>query len=319
MQIDLAYAGPPLGVEEAARRALAEGYGALWTSETRHDPFLTLALAARACPGLAIGTGIAVALARSPFTLAQSAWDLAQLSEGNFVLGLGSQVKAHITRRFSMPWDKPVAQMREMVAALRTLWSAFASGETLAFEGRYYRLSLLTPNFSPGPGRHPRIPIGLAAVGPQMTHLAGEVADYALLHPFCAPEYLRRVSLPALDHGLARGGRAREALTVVGTAFAFVEDDLAERREAAVRDKIGFYASTPAYHGVLRSLGRPELGETLHALSRQGQWKAMGQHIDEDLMDAFRLRAATREELFAKARERFHGLYDRLILTVPGE
>lgn len=319
MRIDLAYAGTPSGVEETARRARDEGYGALWTSETRHDPFLMLALASRAAPGLTLGTGIAVALARSPFTLAQSAWDLAQLTEGNFVLGLGSQVKAHITRRFSMPWDKPVCQMREMVDALRAIWHSFASGDRLAFQGNYYKHTLLTPNFSPGPGVSRTIPIGLAAVGPQMTALAGEIADYALLHPFSAPQYLRAVSLPALERGLLKSGRQRDALTVVGSVFAFVEDEDAEIRERVVRDKIGFYGSTPAYHEVLRALGRPELGEVLHGLSRQGDWMGMGPLIDDELMDAFRLRAATREELFQKARERFHGLYDRLILTVPGE
>jgi probable F420-dependent oxidoreductase len=319
MQIDLAYAGPPLGVEDAARRAVAEGYGGLWTSESKHDPFLTLALASRVCPQLTIGSGIAVALARSPFTLAQSAWDLAQLSEGRFILGLGSQVKAHITKRFSMPWDRPVGQMREMVAALRAIWQAFQSGEPLKFEGKHYRHTLLTPNFSPGPGRYPRIPLGLAAVGPQMTALAGEVADLALLHPFSHPEFVRSTTLAALGQGLERAGRVRASLDLVGTVFAFVDDDHSERRDLAVRQKIAFYGSTPAYHGVLESLGRHRLGPNLHALSRQGAWSDMGQSIDDELMDMFRLRAGTLGELFDKVRHRYAGLYDRVILTVPGE
>jgi probable F420-dependent oxidoreductase len=318
MQIDLAYAGPPFGVEEAARRAPYEGYRGLWTSESKHDPFVTLALATRACPQLTIGSGVAVALARSPFTLAQSAWDLAQLSGGKFILGLGSQIKAHITKRFSMPWDKPVGQMREMVAALRAIWEAFQTGQPLQFEGQHYRHTLLTPNFSPGPSEHV-IPIGLAAVGPQMTVLAGEIADFALLHPFNHPEFVKTHTLPALRRGLERGGRARQALGVVGTVFAFVEDEDTARRDSVVRHKIGFYGSTPAYHGVLEALGRIGLGEKLHALSRQGAWSEMGKLVDDELLDTFRVRAGTREELFEKVRQRFSGLYDRVILTVPGE
>lgn len=318
MQIDLAYSGPPWGVEAAARQALADGYRGLWVSETRHDPFLTLALATRACPDLAIGSGVVIALARSPFTLAQSAWDLAQLSQGKFVLGLGSQVKAHVTRRFSMPWDRPVGRMREMVMALRAIWSAFQTGQPLCFEGEHYRHTLLTPNFSPGPGDFPHIPIGLAAVGPQMTALAGEVADHVLLHPFTHPGYVRAATLEALETGLARAGRSRQDLSVVGSLFGYVEDERSGRLEAAVRDKIAFYGSTPAYRPVLESLGRHGLADRLHELSRRGGWQEMGQQIDAELLDCFRLRAASRPELFSRVRERFGGLYDRVILTLPG-
>jgi probable F420-dependent oxidoreductase len=260
-----------------------------------------------------------VAFARSPFTLAQSAWDLAQLSEGNFLLGLGSQVKAHVTRRFSMPWDRPVGQMREMVGALRAIWDAFQTGGPLRFEGHHYRHTLLTPNFNPGPGRYPEIPIGLAAVGPQMTSLAGEVADAVIFHPFTHPDFLRSCSLPLLLRGLERANRERKNLSIVGTVFAFVEDEHTQRRESAVRDKIGFYGSTPAYREVLETLGRGELGAELHALSRRGDWAGMGERIDDRLLNAFRLRARSREQLFQAVRERYDGLYDRVVLTVPGE
>lgn len=320
MQIDLAYAGRPQGAEAAALRARELGYGGLWTSETRHDPFLTLALASRACPDLEIATGIAVALARSPFTLAQSAWDLRELSGGRFTLGLGSQVQAHVERRFSMPWERPVEQMREMVAALRAIWRAFQTGEKLRFEGRYYQHSLLTPNFSPGPSAYGEsLPVALAAVGPRMTELAAEVAEMALLHPFIHAEFLRQVTLPALVRGLERGGRSRDRLTVVGSLFAFVEDEQADDRDEAVRQKIGFYGSTPAYRAVLEAAGRPGLGERLHALSRQRAWAEMGALIDDDLLSLFRVRAGSQVELFATVRERFDGLYDRVILTLPGE
>ena len=319
VQIDLAYTGAPGGVEVAARRALQAGYGGLWTSESKHDPFLTLALASHLSPQLSLGTGIAVALARSPFTLAQSAWDLAQLSHGHFMLGLGSQVKAHVTRRFSMPWTQPVAQMREMVEALRAIWHSFQTGEPLKFRGDFYQHTLLTPNFSPGPGSHPNIPIGLAAVGPQMTALAGEVADFLILHPFTHPGFIDSDTLPALRKGCHKAGRAREDIRIVGTLFGFLEDQEGPRREQVIRQKIAFYGSTPAYHGVLAALGRPDLGQTLHELSRQGAWTQMAERIDDSLLEKFCVRGSDQADLFARVRERFAGLYDRVVLTVPGE
>jgi probable F420-dependent oxidoreductase len=319
VRIDLAYTGPPLGAEQAAIQAREAGYGGLWTSESKHDPFLTLALAARSCPDWTIGSGIAVALARSPFTLAQSAWDLAQLSGGNFRLGLGSQVKAHITRRFSMPWRQPVEQMREAVGALRAIWRSFQTGEPLAYQGRHYAHTLLTPNFSPGPSPHHDIPVGLAAVGPRMTSLAGEIADFVLLHPFTGVETIAQSTLPALREGCRRAQRSLHQVEVVATLFAFLEDSQAERREQVVRQKVAFYGSTPAYRSTLVSLGRAELAPRLHALSREGAWQAMAELIDDSLLDAFRVRGRDQQELFRKVRERYRGLCQRAILTVPGE
>ena len=317
MKIDLAYTGPILGAEAAARGALEAGYGGLWASETKHDPFLTLTLASRACPQLEVGTGIAVALARSPYTIAQAAWDLAAISDGKFRLGLGSQVKAHIERRFSMPWHRPVAQMREMIGAIKAIWKSFQSGDKLNFQGEFYRHTLLIPNFNPGPLSTGSIPIGLAAVGPKMTRLAGELADFVILHPFTNVNFLESTTYPALLNGLERGHRQRRELEVVGSLFAFAEDEKAEQHEATVRQKVSFYGSTPAYFGVLEAAGRPELGPRLHTMSKQGQWKEMGVLIDDELLEKFRVRAP-REELFERVRERFQGLYDRVILTVPG-
>ena len=317
MQIDLAYTGPILGAEQAALQAHREGYGGLWTSETKHDPFLTLALASRACPEMEVGTGIAVALARSPYTIAQSAWDLARISSGRFLLGLGSQVKAHITRRFSMPWHKPVPQMREMIQAIRAIWHSFETGDRLNFQGDYYQHTLLIPNFNPGPLPYGPIPVGLAAVGPHMTKLAGEMADFVILHPFVNVSFLNKVTLPALQKGLSKAGRDRGQLKVVGSLFAFPEGDMADSNEATVRQKIAFYGSTPAYHGVLEALGEGDLGPELHRLSKKGEWKSMAFLITDDLADRFRVRAP-KDQLFEEVRERFRGLYDRVILTVPG-
>jgi len=314
MQIDLAYTGPIQGVEEAAKTTEARGFHGLWTSETRHDPFLTLALATRAAPQLQIGTGIAVALARSPYTLAQSAWDLAILSKGKFRLGLGSQIKAHITRRFSMPWDKPIPQMREFMQALRAIWNSFQTGDRLNFQGRYYRHTLMIPNFNPGPRVEGEIPIGLAAVGPAMARLAGEVADFVILHPFTNPDYIRQVTRPALEEGLEQSGRSR--LEIVGSLFAISEGPRAAAQEAAVRQKVAFYGSTPAYRGVLEALGRGELFETLHNMSKEGRWQEMSDLIDDPLLDEFRVRAPE-NALFDLVKQRFGGVYDRVVLTLP--
>ena len=316
MQIDLAYTGPIDGVEQAAREAKERGFGGLWTSETRHDPFLTLTLATRAAPSLEIGTGIAVALARSPYTVAQSAWDLATVSGGKFRLGLGSQVKAHITRRFSMPWHKPVPQMREFVQAVRAIWHAFQTGERLQFEGEYYRHTLLIPNFNPGPRHEGPIPIGLAAVGPLMTRLAGEVADFVVLHPFTNVDFLKNTTRPSLNEGLLKGGREDSELEVVGSLFAFEEGAEAEQFEASVRQKVAFYGSTPAYRGVLEAVGAEELSDQLHQMSKRGEWEQMSGLIDDLLLDRFRVRAEA-DELFDRVRERFAGIYDRVVLTLP--
>ncbi len=317
MQIDLAYTGPILGVERAADKALASGYTGLWASETKHDPFLTLALATRACPQLEIGTGVAVALARSPYTIAQSAWDLAAVSQAQFRLGIGSQVKAHITRRFSMPWSHPVAQMKDMIAAIRAIWHSFESGEKLDYRGPYYQHTLLTPNFNPGPTGQTSIPIGLAAVGPKMTELAAEVANFVILHPFTHVDFLDSITRPALHRGLQRADRSRQDLEVVGSVFAFAEGAEAAQYDAVIRQKIAFYGSTPSYFKVFETLGREDLGPKLHGLSKEGRWLEMSELIDDRVLDSFRIRAP-QDQLFDQVRKRFSGRYDRAILTVPG-
>lgn len=318
MQIDIAYTGVPKNVERRTQELFEEGYRGLWTSETKHDPFLTLAMATRARPEMTIGTGVAIALARSPFTLAQSAWDLADLSGGRFMLGLGSQVKAHMTRRFSMPWEKPVRQMREMVGALHAIWDSFETGDPLNFQGDYYRHSLLTANFNPGPISPGRPLVGLAAVGPQMTALAGEIADFVVLHPFTHAKFVRDATLSALRKGRAKSVPGSKPVEVVGSLFAYFEGPRAEANEQTIRQKIAFYGSTPAYRPVLDSLGLGELSTELHRLSKVGRWTSMGSLIDDALMDQFRVRAP-RDTLFKKVQERFDGLYDRVVLTVPGE
>ena len=318
MQIDLAYTASITGAQDSARQAAIDGFRGFWTSETKHDPFLTLSLATQAAPDLQVGTGIAVALARSPYTIAQSAWDLARISGNQFRLGLGSQVKAHITRRFSMPWHKPVAQMREMIAAIRAIWHSFETGERLKFQGEYYQHTLLIENFNPGPRKAPPIPIGLAAVGPKMSALAGEMADFVLLHPFTNLEFVESTTLPALGQGSQARDPSLGPLEVVGSLFAFPEGPKASENEEIVRRKVAFYASTPAYSGVLEAIDRGDLSSKFHQLSKKRQWDEMARLVDARMLEAFRVRAP-KEELFEAIKERYGGVYDRVIVTVPGQ
>ena len=319
MRIDAAYFGPPLGAAEAARSARRAHLNGLWFPETGHDPFLSSLLASQAEPELEVGTGIAVAFARSPMTMAQTSWDLAQLTGGKFYLGLGSQVKAHIVRRFSMPWGKPIEQMREFIGALRTIWAAFESGAKLSFEGNYYQLSLLTPFFTPEKHGYSKIPVGIAAVGPKMTELAGEVADFVALHTFTNKQYMDSVTLPALRAGLARAGRPDAALERVGSLFVITGDAERKRKmEQAVRSQIAFYASTPAYRPVLECVGHGELHVRLHGMSRQGKWAEMGAIIPDDVLESFSLKADP-QDLAAAIRSRFEGYYDRVLLQLSPE
>ena len=314
MQIDAAYFGPPAGAARAATAARRAGLTGLWIPETGHDPFLALLLASQAEPELHMGTAIAVAFSRSPMTLAQTAWDLAGLTGGRFHLGLGSQIKAHITRRFSMPWGSPVEQMREFILALRAIWAAFDGQAPLKFQGQHYQLSLLTPFFTPSNYGHPEIPVGLAAVGPKMTELAGELADFVVLHTFTNLAYLKDTTLPALGRGRQKSGRSASQLQRVGSLFIITGN--AERKfkmEALVRQQIAFYGSTPAYRPVLEALGCGDLHDQLHAMSKQGQWQEMARLIPPAVMQACSLTAEP-EELKAAIQERFNGVYDRVLV-----
>lgn len=319
MKIDAAYFGPPSGAAEAARAARKAGMAGMWVPETGHDPFLSCLLASQAEPELELATGIAVGFARSPMTLAQTAYDLALLTRGKFLLGLGSQVKAHIVRRFSMPWGKPVEQMRELLQVLRHIWNAFEGKEKLNFDGEYYKLNLLTPFFTPAAHEWGVIPLGVAAVGPKMTELCGELADFISLHAFTNLEYLRTVTLPNIQAGLEKAGRPADALCKVGSLFAITGSAAGQKKmEKMVREQISFYASTPAYKPVLEAIGHGELHDRLYEMSRAGQWGEMPALIPADVLDALSLRAGP-DELMPAIRERFAGIYDRCVLYVPPE
>lgn len=305
-------------VPDQVRRLEEAGYDAAWTAEVSHDPFLPHAVAAVSASRIELGTSIAVAFGRSPMTTAYAAHDLQATSRGRFILGLGSQVKPHVTRRFSMPWGRPAPQMREYVQALRAIWASWDEGEPLRFEGEYYRHTLMTAMFRPEPGRYGPPRVFLAAVGPAMTRVAGEVTDGLIVHGFTTERYLREVTLPALDEGLARAGRERGDVQVTCPGFVVLEGgpDTAARI-AAVRRQIAFYGSTPAYRPVLALHGWEELADRLHTLSvrkDEGRWAEMGELIDDEVLHAFAV-IGRPDEAGAELKRRFGDVVDRVTVT----
>lgn len=316
MKVDALAFDTPLGeVGAAARRAEAAGDAGWFTAETAGDPFITVALAAEATERIDVGTGIAVAFARSPMDVAYSANDLQQLSGGRFVLGLGSQIKPHITRRFAMPWSRPAARMREYILALRATWAAWQDGTPLDFRGDFYEHTLMSPFFSPGPSAHDPPPVLLAAVGPRMTAVAGEVADGVLAHAFTTERYLREVTLPAVAEGAGRAGRPVEDVAVALGLFLVsgYDDDEHAATDAFVRGQLAFYASTPAYRPVLDRHGWGELGDELTRLSRVGEWARMPELVDDEMLATFAI-VAPPDELADRTLARFGGVVDRVSL-----
>ncbi len=308
---------PAHGIGTAVR-AEAAGYDGMWTAEVAHDPFLPLALAAEHTRRIQLGTGIAVAFARNPMTLAVLANDLQTLSQGRFLLGLGSQIKPHIEKRFSMPWSHPAPRMRELVLAVRAIWASWADGSRLAFRGEFYRHTLMTPMFDPGPNPYGNPKVFLAAVGEKMAEVAGEVADGLLAHGFTTERYLREVSIPALERGLAAGGRSRSDVQVSYPGMVVTGATDAERAGAAraVKAQLAFYGSTPAYRPVLELHGWGGLQPELHSLSRRGSWDGMAELISDEMLDAFAV-VGTLEELPGKIRARYGGLVDRFTFYAP--
>ncbi|MDQ3578465.1 MAG: TIGR03617 family F420-dependent LLM class oxidoreductase [Actinomycetota bacterium] len=277
-------------VSEAAETVAAAeraGFDGAWVAETQIDAFIAAAVAAERTERIEVITGIAVAFARNPMTVAVAANDLHILSGGRFVLGLGSQIKPHITKRFSMPWTAPAARMREFVLAIRAIWHAFETGERLAFLGEYYRHTLMTPFFDPGPNPHGNPKIYLAAVGERMTEVAGEVADGVLCHAFSTERYLHGVTIPALKRGREKAGKPWAGFEISGPSFVATGDTDAEVEAsvARVRTQIAFYGSTPAYRTVLDLHGWGDLHDELYALSKHGRWDEMSTLIDDDVLN----------------------------------
>ena len=307
-------------VAQVAQEAEATGFGALWAPETKHDPFLPLVLAAEHTSRIHLGTAVAIAFPRSPMAFANIGWDLAKFSGGRFILGLGTQVKGHNERRFSVPWVPPGPRLRDMVLAIRAIWESWQNGTRLQFESEHYTHTLMTPFFNPGPIEHPDIPIFIGGVNPYMCRMAGEVADGLLMHSLNSVTYIREVVLPGLERGLQKRGRSRRDFTLRGTVFPVVaetEDEL-ELARAAVRQRIAFYASTRTYKAVLEAHGWGDLTDRLHGMASRGEWEAMGNEITDEMLEAFCV-TSTPETLGMKLKERFDGVVDRLFLNLTYE
>jgi len=289
------------------------GFHGVWIAETRVDPLLSLAVAATRTRSLRLGTGIAIAFARSPMVMAMDAWALQRASGGRLDLGLGTQVRAHIERRFAMPYDRPGPRIREYIGALRHIWGAFQHEHRLAFKGDFYRFDLMSPFFDPGPIEHPRIAVHLAAVNEGMFRIAGEVADGIVAHPFSTPEYLRDVGMPALAKGLLRAKRVRSEVEVSCPVFTLVESSpTLAADEAYVRQQLAFYASTPTYRAVLAHHGWSDVGEELSVIARSGRFDELPRLITDAMLGAFVTRARSHEELGRRLSERYGGIIDRI-------
>ncbi|GAB3308074.1 TIGR03617 family F420-dependent LLM class oxidoreductase [Epidermidibacterium keratini] len=304
---------------QQAAHAESAGYAGFGVPETSHDPFLPLVQAAASTERIELSTGVAIAFARTPMTLANIGYDLAGISEGRFVLGLGSQIKPHITRRFSMPWSKPAARMREMILALQAIWANWHEGKPLRFRGEFYTHTLMTPVFTPpahewGPPR-----IRLAAVGELMTEVAGEVADGLICHGFTTAKYLAEVTLPAVEAGATRAGRSLGDVEVVGLPMVGVlgadrtDDDVI----TGLRERIAFYGSTPAYRPVLELHGWGSLGDELHGLSLARKWQEMGALLPDEVLETFAI-IGNADEVGSEIERRYGSLVTRAAISTPG-
>ncbi len=308
-------------VAGAAQEVEAAGYSGGWTAETSHDPFMPLLLAAEHTQQLELGTSIAVAFARSPMTLANTGWDLQAYSKGRFILGLGSQIKPHITKRFSMEWSHPAPRMREMILAIRSIWDCWLNGSKLDFRGDFYTHTLMTPFFTPdasdleGFG----VPkIFLAGVGDRMTEVAGEVCDGFLCHGFTTERNLREVTIPALARGRAKAGKTMEGFEIVGPSFVVTGNNEEEMVQASTgtRQQIAFYGSTPAYRGVLDLHGWGDLQPELNALSKQGKWVEMGTLIDSEILNTFAV-VGEPEKIAPELHTRYGDVIQRISFYAP--
>ncbi len=312
MLADLVLRGAPIR-DVAARAAQVEalGFDAVGVTETNGNPFLAAAQAVQATSRIRVGTAIALAFPRTPMDIAYTAWDLQALSDGRFALGLGSQVRAHVERRYGAVWSHPAARMREYVLALRAIWDAWESGGELDFHGEFSSHTLMPPNFRPPPTGHPRPPVLIAAVRERMTEVAGEVADGFLGHAFCTEAVLREVTLPALERGLERAARTREDIEVTASVFVATSDEEWE----ACRRRVAFYGSTPGYRHVLEHHRLGTLFEALHERSRSGGWAEMPALVDDDVLALFAVRGTEPAAVAAEVRRRVGSVADRVGLV----
>lgn len=299
------------------------GFAGIWTTETSHNPFLPITLAATTTKRMTLGTAIAVAFPRSPMVTAHAAWDLAAQSRGRFVLGLGTQVKAHIRRRFSTEWGKPATRLRDYIRALRAIWDSWQHGTPLDYRGEFYQHTLMTPFFAPRPIEWPGIPIYIAAVNPGLCRVAGSLCDGLHVHPFHTVNYLQNTIIPAVEQGAQQAGRTRADVALHCAIFVVTGRNESEMRRAArdVKMQVAFYASTYSYRAVLAQHGWEDIGDRLALLARQGQWDQMADLIPDAMLAEFAVVAPV-DELAGQVKARYAGLLERVgyyYPFVPGE
>ena len=305
-------------VAAIARAAEEVGFAGLWSAETQHNGFYPLLLAAEHTRRIELGTAVAIAFPRSPMVMAQNAWDLQALSGGRFILGLGTQVKAHIERRYGVAWDAPLARLRDYIAALRAIWHSWQTGERLNYQGQFYQHTLMTPFFNPGPIAQPQIPIYIAGVNEGLARLAGEACEGFHVHPFHSAAYINQVVRPQVAAGAARAGRALADVTLVSSVFAVTGRSAAEIEAARdqAREQIAFYASTPTYRVVLACHGWEDIGEQLSRLAALKRWSQMSALISDEMLDVFTVQAPI-DQIGAALRARYQGTLDRVFCYMP--
>jgi probable F420-dependent oxidoreductase len=307
------------GIAEEAKWAESMGYDGLCTPETGHDPFLPLMLAASATSRVTLETQVAIAFPRSPMVMAYAARDLQDYSGGRFRLGVGTQVKGHIQRRFSTEWSAPGPRIREYVQSLRAIWDTWQTGERLAFHGDHYNFSLMTPFFSPGKSEQQDPPVFISAVNPYNSRVAGEVCDGIALHPLSTPKYLEQVIKPKIIEGAARTGRDPKSINLCSSSFVITGPDqgVINTRREATRKQIAFYCSTRSYSRILAVHGFEELGVWLHEMSLKQQWDKMTELITDEIFDTFAV-AGGYSEIACLVKERLDGLVDEIVFNAGG-
>lgn len=319
MKLDTGMLTPSLrGAINEAKKAEHMGFDALWTAETSHDPFLPLVLAAEHTQRIKLGTAIAVAFPRSPLVLAQIAWDLQELSGGRFILGLGTQVKGHNERRFGVKWEHPGPKLREMIQMIHAVWDCWQNGTRPSFVGKFYNFTLMTPFFNAGPIQYPRPPIYIAGVNEYMCRLAGELCDGFHIHPFHSIKYLDEVVFPNVKAGLQKAGRSPKDVAMSSTVFVIAGDtpDEIEAAKEPVRQQISFYASTPAYVGVLEAHGWGDAGRRLTEKSKRGDWAGMANEITDEMLAVYAT-TGTYAEIADKVKAKYNGYLDRVAFYFP--
>jgi len=315
MKIDAAImVSNPIEAGPAIKQLEDAGYDGAYTFEGAHDPFLPLVSAATQTSNIELITSIAVAFARNPMTLANIGFDLNLISEGRFILGLGSQIKPHITKRFSMPWSSPAARMKEMVEAIKAIWDCWQNGTKLNYRGQFYTHTLMTPFFNPGPNPHGLPKIYVAAVGPLMTQAVSESADGLLAHPFNSPTYINDVTIPIITKGLEATGKSRDQFDLSVSVMTGIgaTEETHKLAVKACRDQVAFYASTPNYKAVLETHGLGHLSEELNKLSKQGKWMEMGDAIDDETLKTFAVVEESPEALAKEIKNRYGNIGQRI-------